>query len=237
MSGGQTTYAKTELVLIQNQSFKSLEKEVQPNIGFLKEKSKFVTVQHNSAVKSYTYSKEHLRYLADGVGDVLGTIVKTGNKIDYTNPAAKLLKWTEQSVGDIDNAILTAKNLDATNPANFGRIVEAKVGDFVKLQKQVDGYALKIKRANNSIAGDIDVSTIDELIEVKKSFSAWSGKKNQVNKFVNSSLDDFLNPYNKKVILYIDETLTTSQKATIISYIPNNVTLVNSLSELQSVLK
>jgi len=42
--GVQTTYAKTELVLPQNQvvfsveqsqSFKSLEKEVQPNVGFL----------------------------------------------------------------------------------------------------------------------------------------------------------------------------------------------------------
>ena len=48
--GAQTTYAKTELVLPtksisfsieQTQSFQSLEKEVQPNLGFLKEKSKF----------------------------------------------------------------------------------------------------------------------------------------------------------------------------------------------------
>jgi len=175
--------------------------------------------------------------LANAGSDVLGAIVKTGNKINYTNPAGKLLKWTEQSIGDIDNAILTAKNLDANNPANFGRIVESKVGEFVKQQKQIDGYALKIKRENNSIAGDIDISTVDELIEVKKSFSAWSGKKNQVNKFVNSSLDDFLNPYNKNVILYIDEALTQAQKTTIINYIPNDVTLVNSLSELQSVLK
>jgi len=46
--GIQTNYAKTELILPiksisfsieQNQSFKSLEKELQPNIGFLKEKS------------------------------------------------------------------------------------------------------------------------------------------------------------------------------------------------------
>ena len=44
----QTTYAKTALTLPQNQlsfsieqnqNFNSLEKEVQPNIGFLKEKS------------------------------------------------------------------------------------------------------------------------------------------------------------------------------------------------------
>jgi len=63
-----------------------------------------------------------------------------------------------------------------------------------------------VKRANNSTAGDIDVSTVDEMIEVKKSFAAWSGKKGQVNKLVNSSMDDFLNPYNKNVI-QIDELI------------------------------
>ena len=175
--------------------------------------------------------------LVNSVDDVLGSIIKIGNKVDYTNPAGKLLKWTEQGVGDIDNAILSAKNLDASIPGNPGKIIEAKVVEFVKQQKQLDGYALKIKRANNSVAGDIDVSTLDELIEVKKSFSAWSGKKAQVNKFVNSSMDDFLNPYNKKVILYIDEPLTVAQKSTITNYIPNNVTLVNSLTELQLILK
>lgn len=59
MFGIQTTFAKTEFVLPaknssfssdsyrneQNQGFKPLEKEVQPNIGFLKEKSRFLFPQ------------------------------------------------------------------------------------------------------------------------------------------------------------------------------------------------
>jgi len=56
--GVQTTYAKTELVLPQKivsfssektQNFQSLEKELQPNVGFLKEKSRFVVSESVSA--------------------------------------------------------------------------------------------------------------------------------------------------------------------------------------------
>ena len=75
--GVQTTHAKTELVLPQkqvvfsveqSQSFQSLEKEVQPNVGFLKEKSKFVAVQRSSDVKPYSFSKLTYGLLAQGVG-------------------------------------------------------------------------------------------------------------------------------------------------------------------------
>ena len=62
--GAQTTYAKTEFVLAlknvsfsleQNQSFQSLEKEVQPNIGFLKEKYRFVVSENVPAQNTYYY--------------------------------------------------------------------------------------------------------------------------------------------------------------------------------------
>jgi len=75
--GVQTTYAKTELVLLenqvsfsieQNQSFKSLEKEVQPNIGFLKEKTKFVFVQGVSAQNNCNFSECFVGSLAEAVG-------------------------------------------------------------------------------------------------------------------------------------------------------------------------
>jgi len=76
--GSQTTYAKTELFLSQNQvvfsiepsqSFQSLEKELQPNIGFLKEKTKFVAVQSVSAQNTYNFSERVSEYLANGGGD------------------------------------------------------------------------------------------------------------------------------------------------------------------------
>ncbi len=64
--GATLTHAKTELVLPQNQvvfsveqsqRFYSLEKEVQPNIGFLKEKTKFVAVERVSGVNTFAFSE------------------------------------------------------------------------------------------------------------------------------------------------------------------------------------
>ena len=75
--GAQTTYAKTELVLPQNQvsfsielnqSFKSLEKEVQPNIGFLQEKFRFVMSEGVSAQNNCNFSECFVGYLAEAVG-------------------------------------------------------------------------------------------------------------------------------------------------------------------------
>ncbi|WP_316633141.1 fibronectin type III domain-containing protein [uncultured Flavobacterium sp.] len=181
-----------------------------------------------------------LSLLKDGkvADNVLGTIAKNGNKIEYTNPAGKLLKWTEQGINDINNAIATAKNLDPLNTNNIGRITEGKVADFIKQEgKIVEGFGLTIKKADNSIATDIDIITSNEIIEVKNSMAVWEKKPNQVNRFVNSTLEDFVNPQNKKAILYIEKPLSDLDKAKILNTIPNNVTLVNSLTELKTILK
>ena len=72
--GAQTTYAKTELVLSQyqvyfsieqNQSFQRLEKEVQPNIGFLQEKFRFVMSEGVSAQNNCNFSECFVGYLAN----------------------------------------------------------------------------------------------------------------------------------------------------------------------------
>ena len=87
------------------------------------------------------------------------------------------------------------------------------------------------------LAGDIDILTKNEIIEVKRSYSAWSSKPNQVRKFTDKSLPNYLNPHGRNPILYIDETLTATQRADISSKIPSNVTLVNSLDELKSIIQ
>jgi len=46
-----------------------------------------------------------------------------------------------------------------------------------------------------------------------------------------------MNPNNKKVILYIEQPLSILDKSNILSYIPSDVILVNSLDELKSVIK
>jgi hypothetical protein len=84
--GAQTTYAKKELILSQNQvsflfdknqNFKSQKKEVQPNIGFLKEKDKFVAVQLNLAVNPHNFSEQHLHYLANAGSELIRGVRKS----------------------------------------------------------------------------------------------------------------------------------------------------------------
>jgi len=178
--------------------------------------------------------KKLIKKETDEVVDVLGKIVKNGNKIEYTNPAGKVLKWSEQNAKDIENSIQSALKRSTTD----GKYIEGKVADFIKNDgKSIDGFGLSIDRKIGGQAGDVDILTKNEMIEVKKSFAAWSGKKDQIKKFVDTSMEDFLNPYNKKVIIYIDEPLTVTQKAAILDYVPKNVSLVNSLDELKKILK
>lgn len=89
----QTTYAKTELILPQksisfsieqNQIFKGLEKELQPNIGFLKEKARFVLSESISAQNTCNFSKEYLRYLANAVDDLVRGVSKNVFKASFT---------------------------------------------------------------------------------------------------------------------------------------------------------
>ncbi len=149
-------------------------------------------------------------------------------------PAGKVLKWSEQGVKDIDNAIAASKNLDPLNPNNIGRITEGKVGEFVKNKKQIAGFGQKI----DPNITDLDVSTIDEIIEVKASFSPV--KEGQFAKLLDKNLDNFCNPHQKKVILYIDKPISEATPAQInmINRIKQQgVVVVNSLDELGQILK
>ena len=97
--GVQTTYAKTELVLPQNQlsfsiekkqSFKSLEKEVPPNLGFLKENFKFVAVQSVSAQNTCNFSEISCEYLAEAGCDLTTLLLKSGEDFTILTNARKL---------------------------------------------------------------------------------------------------------------------------------------------------
>ncbi len=169
--------------------------------------------------------------------NTLGSIVKIGNKIEYTNPAGKLLKWSEQGANDINNAINTSKILPV-EVNNMGRITEAKVGEFIKGKKNLESYGIVIKDDVGQVAAELDVTTIDEIIEVKSSFS--SVKEDQFVRLLNSAENRFVNPYRKKVILYIDKPLTdaTQGQMNMINRIKRQgVTVVHSLEELGGILK
>ena len=100
--GTQTSYSKTELVLPQNQvlfsieqtqNFKSLEKQLQPNIGFLKEKSKFEKPESISAQNQYEFFEQNLSYLADGGDDFIEGfvgVVRRGNADELADATTKI---------------------------------------------------------------------------------------------------------------------------------------------------
>ncbi|MDZ7933839.1 MAG: hypothetical protein U5M51_02460 [Emticicia sp.] len=61
--------------------------------------------------------------------------------------------------------------------------------------------------------GDLDAGTANAMIEVKAGFG--SVKEDQLGKFLNSDHPSFCNPFNKKIILYIDEPLSNANQAQI----------------------
>ncbi len=137
--GTQTTYAKTELILPQNQvsfsleqneSFKSLEKEVQPNIGFLKEKSKFGVSEGVSAQNTYNFSERVSKDVANAGDDIPSLIAKWNN---LTVTEAKSL-YSKLSKTDLlgsktvisQSEILAEINASSSlfNPYNFAHSID-----------------------------------------------------------------------------------------------------------------
>ena len=153
---------------------------------------------------------------------------------ERSGPSNKVITWSEQGIKDIDNGIHTGKNLDPLNSEYKGRIVEAKVGEFVRTKKEVTGFGLKL---HPSIT-DLDVATFDEIIEVKATFNTV--KEDQFIKLLDETSPNFCNPNKKKVILYVDEPLSEATEAQVrmINRIKSSkVIFVNSLEELEKNLK
>nr|WP_314839695.1 hypothetical protein [uncultured Flavobacterium sp.] len=186
----------------------------------------------------------YMRWKAmQGVGNTLGTILKVGNKIEYTNPAGKLIKWEEQLEQGSSSSIISKKA-----SAELGDIVEGKVGDFVQSKKKIEGFNQIFKRTDGSVAAELDVITADEIIECKRNISLARSKftlTEQAAKISKSTNADFVNPYSKRKILYVDEPLPRnssgelfpSDKQYIDNLKVNGIDFANSLQELQNLLK
>lgn len=180
---------------------------------------------------------------ATGAGGVLGSIVKNGNKIEYTNPAGKLIKWDEQLEQGISSSIISKKS-----SAELGDVVEGKVGEFVQSKKKIEGFNQIFKRTDGSTAAELDIITADEIIECKRNISLARSKftlNEQAAKISKSTDADFVNPYSKRKILYIDEPLPRnssgelfpSDKQYIDNLKDNGIDFANSLQELKNLLK
>lgn len=113
------------------------------------------------------------------------------------------------------------------------------MAEYVQQRIEVLGFALKANNlTNNEVAGDLDVVTSKQIIEVKKSTAALDME--QIDKYINSDNAKFLNHEMKEVIVYIDKPIDLTNK-----YVKENmdslknsgVIVVNSLDELGGVLK
>jgi len=155
-------------------------------------------------------------------------------RIDYTNSSGRKLWWVDQDIKNVNIAIDSA--LKSTN---VGKAIEGKVASFVREQKEVTGFGQKVERLiEKNLAGDLDVVTKNELIEVKKSIGAVD--LSQLDKYSNPMDIDFLNKDGKDVILYIDEAIdmTNKNNINILEAIKaKRIKVVNSLNELKGVLK
>lgn len=174
---------------------------------------------------------------------VIGNIVRNGNKIEYTNPSGTLIKWEEQLEQGISSSIASKKA-----SSELGDIVEGKVGEFVNSQKKVEGFNQIYKDVNNQIVAELDVITADEIIECKRNISLARNKftlDKQAGSIANPESAEFVNPYNKHKILYVDEPLSLNASGDIFpsdkKYIDelkaNGIDFANSLQELKKLLK
>jgi len=156
--GAQTTYAKTKVILPQNevvilveqnQNAITLEKVVQPNIGFLKEKTKFVVVQGVSAQNCCNFSEGVVGGLANAGGKVFDPVA-FANYIDdiptksaFGSPTAPARIYQENVAGVLeyqiknsDNVKIWADGVDLLNKLNLDLISKTNGPEIRALIKE-----------------------------------------------------------------------------------------------------
>jgi len=157
-----------------------------------------------------------------------------GIEVEFTNPSGNKISWIEQNPKNIPNAIESS-----LKSPNSGRALEGRVAEYVQQRIEVLGFALKANNlTNNEVAGDLDVVTSKQIIEVKKSTAALDME--QIDKYINSDNAKFFNHEMKEVIVYIDKPIDLTNKyvkENIDSLKNSGVIVVNSLDELGGVLK
>jgi hypothetical protein len=92
------------------------------------------------------------------------------------------------------------------NSSDVGKATEAKVADFLRKEKEVTAFGQQVLKKDGQAAGDLDVVTKEELIEVKASLKA--AKEGQFGKMTDATNEFYFNPEQKKVILYIRQAIT-----------------------------
>jgi hypothetical protein len=97
----------------------------------------------------------------DDIG--FGIVRKPNRNAEFVNSSGNLLKWQEEA-----NVTAKAANILSNPNTPAPARLEAEIAQYVQQNKPpVTGLSIKVKRANNSQAGDLDVYTDTHLLEVK----------------------------------------------------------------------
>lgn len=188
----------------------------------------------SSGGKSETSKQKKSEELTASFNEPIKTKTNKGLEVEFINPSGNKIHWVEQHSGNIPNAIESAMG-----SANPGKALEGMVANHVNKITELTGFGLQLNDiTNKEFAGDLDVVTKKQIIEVKRSTSALD--MDQIDKYINSSDPKFFNYELKEVIVYIDKPIDMTNKyiAKDINQLKDlGVTVVNSLDELEGVLK
>ena len=189
---------------------------------------------------SYQAARDNEKINDVGHGDSLDKsyldIVKETNLfVDYINKSGSVIRVPKQSSKSIMDSI--SKNLNSKVDETR---IEAKIGDFIQKNTNVTitDFGNKIKKTTGDTIGDIDVATEKALIEVKASIG--SIKQKQLYKYIDNSDKEYINVFNKEVILYIDTPIDMSimRNSELIKKIEAmNIKVVNNIDELKGIIK
>ena len=180
------------------------------------------------------HSAEEVKRLLDSSAAKNNIVKETKKYIDYQNNAGQTIRIPKQSSQAIDNKIASKRS-----GTDDGDIVEAKVADFIKNEMglELTDFSNKVKYSSKAEeVGDIDCATDKVLIEIKSSIS--SVKIGQIEKYIDSSYEKYMNVLDKKVVVYVDKpmvNLNSIDANKLIRLKEMGVKIVNGLEELKGV--
>lgn len=175
---------------------------------------------------------------------------KASDKVEYINPNGKVIKWTDQHPNNFPNQINTS-----INSGDAGRVAEGEAAQAILNQKPLESLGLE-RKLNGQPAAELDIITVDEIVEVKVTISEAknkfkfvnsNGTPGQIAKVKDPNIDQYVNPRGKAIILHVKQSLpinpnTGTYYASDQAFIDDllnthNIQFSNSLSDLTSKLQ
>ena len=154
-----------------------------------------------------------------------------GKEWEWTNISKTKMTWRKQSKADVENKIKQFKN-----HAVEGKQFEGLVADEVNKIDPVEDFANEVTGAKDF--GDIDISTMDKIFEVKKTLANPNKIRRlekQLRKYLDEDYVDYFNDQSKKVFV-VSENIDFSNDIIILLQ-KKNVTFIEGVNNIKNNLK